>query len=402
MSPLTRRVLLITAMASIVGAGLAWSFWPRPVPVEMVQVSLGPMRVEVSDEGRTRVREIYQLSAPVAGRLRRIQVHAGDIVIGGKTRVAELNPVAPAFLDMRSYSQAESAVKSAEAARSLSAAELGRAKAELAFAGSELKRAASLAQSDAISKSDFERAQLAHDRAEAQVATAEAALRARNFELERAQAALIEPEKETDRSSRSGIVLRAPVSGRVLRVRQENEAAIPAGASILEIGDPEDIEIVAELVSEDAVKVREGAIARITDWGGTAALNARVRRIEPSGFTKISALGVEEQRVNVLLDFAEPMMRRKAITDGFRVFVHITVWQGSAVLRVPTSAMFRQGDGWAVFAVREGKAVLTPVRVGHSNDEVSEVLGGLTAGEFVIPHPSDRVSNGTRVAQSSH
>ena len=397
--PAVRRLLLIAALATIIGAALAWSFWPRAVAVEMAGVSRGPMRVEVSDEGRTRVREIYQLSAPVAGRLRRIEVHAGDTVVGGKTKVAELDPVSPAFLDARSYSQAEAAVKAAEAARSLAAAELERTRAELVFADSEFQRADRLAQSDAISRSDYERARLSRDWAVTQLAAAEAALRAGNFDLERARAALIEPETAEKGPARNRIVLRAPVSGRILRVRQENEAAIPAGALILEIGDPEDIEIVAELISEDAVKVREGAIARITEWGGAGTLTARVRRVEPSGFTKISALGVEEQRVNVLLDFLEPPARRPTIADGFRVFVHITVWQGAKVLRVPSAALFRHGDGWAVFAAREGRAVLTPVRIGRNNDEMGEVLAGLAEGDFVITHPSDRVADGVRVGR---
>lgn len=395
--PAVRRLIVIAAFATIIGAALAWSFWPRALPVDIAAVSRGPMRTEISDEGRTRVREIYQLSAPVAGRLRRIEVHAGDTVIGARTKVAELDPVAPSFLDSRSYSQAEATIKSAEAARSLAAAELERARAELAFADSELQRAARLAQSDAISRSDHERAQLAHDRALTQVSTAEAALRARNFELERARAALIEPETEEARPSRNRIVLRAPISGRVLRVRQENEATVPAGASILEIGNPEDIEIVAELISEDAVKVHVGDVARITEWGGAGTLAARVRRIEPSGFTKISALGVQEQRVNVLLDFLDPPARRRNIADGFRVFVHIAVWEAANVLRVPAAALFRHGDGWAVFAVRDGRAIITPVRIGHSNDQVAEILGGLEEGAGVVVHPSDRVGDGARV-----
>jgi HlyD family secretion protein len=396
MSPAIRRLAMIATLTLIVGAALAWSFWPRPVEVELARVGRGPMRVEVSDEARTRIREIYQLAAPVGGRLLRIEVHPGDSVEGGRTKVAELEPIAPAFLDSRTRNQALAAIRAAEANRSLAEAEVTRARAARNFAASELKRAVTLGQSSAISKSDLERAQLADDTAAAQLATAEAAVRARHFELEAARAALIEPDAGGKGvSNRIGVI--APISGRVLKVTRESEAPVPAGTTILEIGDPRRLEIVADLVSEDAVKVHEGDSARITDWGGDGALNARVRRIEPSGFTKVSALGVEEQRVNILLDFTDPPARWARIADGFRVFVHIAVWQSGNVLQVPGAALFRQGKGWAVFAVKDGHAVLTTVRIGHSNDEVSEVLGGLRPGDAVIAHPSDRVADGARV-----
>jgi HlyD family secretion protein len=189
----------------------------------------------------------------------------------------------------------------------------------------------------------------------------------------------------------------APVSGRILRVLHESESVVGAGVPILEIGDPQKIEIVVPLISEEAVKVRESATATITDWGGPGALHAHVRRIEPSGFTKVSALGVEEQRVNVLLDFDDPPQKRPPIADGFRVIVHIVVWEKPDAVRVPASALFRHGAGWAVFAVRGARAVLTPVTVGRGNDSVSEVVQGLGVGEQVVIHPSDRVRDGIKV-----
>jgi HlyD family secretion protein len=396
MTPNTRRTLLAAALGLLVAAALVWSFWPRPVPVEIASVTRGAMRVDVSDEGRTRVREIYQLSAPVDGRLLRVEVHAGDMVEGGKTIVAELLPTAPSFLDVRTRAQAESAVKSAEAARTLAAAEVTRAKAELAFVVSDLKRATTLAQSDAISRANLERAQLAYDTAAAQLATAQAALKAKEFDLQSAKALLIDPTGVSNRQQ-IGIPIVAPVSGRVLRVLHENEAVLAAGAPIVEIGDPQKLEIVVELISEDTVKVRTGDAATITDWGGAGTLNARVRRVEPSGFTKISALGVEEQRVNVLLDFTDAPEKWTSIADGFRVVVHITIWRKPDTLRVPASAMFRHGDGWAVFAVRDGRAILTPIEIGQSNDEMAEVLKGLQDGDSVIAHPSDRVTDGARI-----
>jgi HlyD family secretion protein len=396
MNPGNRRFIVISALGLVVALGLAWSFWPRPVDVEMGRVTRGAMRVEVSDEGRTRVREIYQVTPPVDGRLLRIEVHPGDRVVGGQTALAYLLPTAPSFLDSRTRAQAESGVKAAAAARSLAAAEVTRARAELDFAQSDLRRTDNLLKSNAISRASFDHARLARDVAAAQLATAQAGLRAREFDLETARAVLIDPTGTEQRQK--GVPLRAPVTGRVLRVLHENEGVLAAGTPILEIGDPNQLEIVADFISEDAVRVHPGDMARITDWGGEETLNARVRLVEPSGFTKVSALGIEEQRVNILLDPAPPLRAWTKLADAFRITVHIGVWHTPSALRLPVSAMFRRGDGWAVFAVRQGHARLVPVKVGHANDEEAEVLGGIAAGENVILHPSDRIADGTRVA----
>lgn len=397
MTPIIRRLLPWSFLGLVVLGGLVWSFWPRAVPVEVARVTRGPLRVEVSDEGRTRVREVYQVSAPVAGRLLRIEGHAGDAVVGGKTVVAHLMPSVPAFLDVRSRAQAETAVQSASAMRDLAATFEKRMTAELAFAMADLRRARQLATSGAISRANLERAELAHNVAVAQLATARAALRAKAFDLESAKALLIDPT--APQAPRASIPLRAPVSGRILRVLQESESVIGAGAPILQIGDPQKLEIAVPLISEEAVKVREGASATITDWGGPGILRAHVRRIEPSGFTKVSALGVEEQRVNILLDFADPPDRRAAISDGFRVIAHIVVWEKPDAVRVPASALFRNGAGWAVFAVRGARAVLTPVTVGRSSDSASEIIRGLGVGDQVIIHPSDRVHDGVKITR---
>lgn len=396
MPPATRRLLPWLLLGLLVAGGLIWSFWPQTVPVETATVTRGPLRVEVTDEGRTRVREIYQISAPVAGRLLRIEKHAGDSVEGGKTVVADLLPASPAFLDVRTHAQAETAVKSATAMRDLAASFEKRMAAELAFADSDLKRAKKLAESDAISRASLERAELAYNVAVAQLATARAALQTKEFDLQTAKASLIDPTASL--GPRARIPLIAPVSGRILRVLHENESVVAPGTPIMEVGDPQMLEVVAPFISEDAVKIRVGAAALVTDWGGPEALEGRVRRIEPSGFTKASALGVEEQRVNVLLDFQDTSVKRPPIADGYRVIVHITVWENPDVLRVPASALFRSGKGWAAFAIRNGRAALTPVTVGHGNDSFSEVLRGLSAGDKVIVHPSDRVHGGVKVA----
>lgn len=390
-----RRVMPWLLLGSLTAGGLAWSFWPRAVPAETATVTRGPLRVEVTDEGRTRVREIYQISAPVPGQLLRIERHAGDVVEGGKTVVAELLPTAPAFLDIRTRAQAEAAVKSATAMRDLAASFEKRMEAELTFAAGDVKRARKLAESNAISRVNLDRAELAYDVAVAQLATAKAALQAKEFDLQTANASLIDPTAPA--GPRAGIPLVAPVSGRILRVLHESETTVAAGTPIMEVGDPRAVEVLVPLISEEAVKVRLGAPATVTDWGGSEALPARVRRIEPSGFTKVSALGVEEQRVNVLLDFQGPGGKLPSIADGYRVIAHITIWEKPDVLRVPVSALFRSGKGWAVFRIRNGHAVQTSVAIGHGNDSASEVTSGLVSGDRVVIHPSDRVHDGVKV-----
>ncbi|HVZ27572.1 MAG TPA: HlyD family efflux transporter periplasmic adaptor subunit [Rhizomicrobium sp.] len=304
-----------------------------------------------------------------------------------------------AFLDVRSRAQADAAVKSAEAARALAASELEKAKAQLAFTASDLSRAKRLSQSNAIATVDLERAQLAYNTALAARNTAEAALEAKQYDLLASRTLLVDPaDYERLQHQRPSMKLLAPVSGKVLRVLHENESVVPAGSPILEIGDPKNLEILVELVSQSAVKIHEGNQARITDWGGPGELPARVRRIEPGGFTKVSALGVEEQRVNVLLDFTGSARTWEAIGDGFRVNAHIVYWEDKDVLRVSAAGLFRHGDGWAVFAVRDGKAALTPVKIGESNDEFAEALSGVKAGDLVVVHPSDRIGNGTSVS----
>ncbi len=398
MTPVKRSLLIWFMLGALVVSGMVWSFWPESVQVDMATVTRGPMQVNVSDEGRTRVREVYQVSAPVSGRLLRIDKHAGDKVVGGETVVGDLLPTAPGFLDVRSRAQAEAAVKSAEAAKDLAAAEVQRAKADLAFAVSDLKRARALVAGGAISKAELEHAELAYATKAAQLASAEAALQVKNFDLQTAKALLMNPDNANASTRQAAsIALLAPVSGEVLRVLHESEAVVAAGTPLFEIGDPADLEVVVEMISEDTVSIRKGASATLTDWGAATPLKARVRLVEPSGFTKISALGVEEQRVNVLLDFAEPHSRWASITDGFRVIAHIVIWQSENALQVPISAMFRSGAGWAVFVVRDGRALLTSVRIGHANSETAEVLAGLKNGERVIIHPSDRVQNGVRV-----
>jgi HlyD family secretion protein len=385
---------------SIVGLGLAgvigWSFWPQAELVDLETVTRGPFQVTVQDEARSRVRDAYVVSAPVGGRLLRVPNYPGDDVIAGQTIVAQLEPSEPAFLDARARAQAEARVKAATAARALSAADVRLAQAEVDNAGKELTRVEGLAPRGLVARVELERAQMRQQKADAALESARSALNVKQFELENARM-LLADYSGANPETLPFISLKAPVSGRIFRVLQKSESVVAAGTPILEIGNPGDLEVAADLLSTDAVKVQPGATAWITDWGGTKDLAARVRLIEPSGFTKFSALGVEEQRVKVVLDIVEPRETWTQLGDGFRVNVRISIWETDDTLRVPLGALFRTEQSWAAFAARDGRAVLTPISIGQVNGRDAQVIDGLNDGEQVVLHPSDRIRNGTRI-----
>jgi HlyD family secretion protein len=387
---------------SLVGLGLtaaiAWSFWPQPELVDLETVTRGPFQVTVQDEAKTRVRDTYVVSAPVGGRLLRVPNYAGDEVIAGQTIVAQLEPSEPAFLDARARAQAEARVKAATAARALSAADLRQARAEVDNAASELKRVEALAPRGLVAQVELERAQMRQQKAGAALESARSALNVKQFELENARMLLadftgVNPE------GLPFISLKAPVTGRVFRVLQKSESVVAAGTPILEIGNSGEIEIAADMLSTDAVKVHPGATAWITDWGGPKDLAARVRLIEPSGFTKFSALGVEEQRVKVVLDIVEPREVWAQLGDGFRVNVRISIWESDDEIRVPLGALFRRDQAWATFVARDGRALLTSVSIGQVNGRDAQVISGPKEGDRVVLHPSDRIRDGGRISE---
>lgn len=395
----SRSQVLFGLIGAAVIAGLVYAFWPRPVLVDMATVVRGPLTVTVSGDGQTRVREVYVVSAPVSGRVLRIERHVGDGVAADETVLATIEPSDPAFLDLRARRQAEANVHAAEAARALAAAEVERVRAELDYAGAELERARRLAAGGTISDVALDRAELEFKTQQAAVDAANAALAVRAHELETAQAVLIEPGTDGARNAEYCCVdVRAPVDGRVLRLVQESEAVVAAGAPLVEIGDPVDLEIVVDLLSTDAVKVAEGAPVIIDGWGGTDDLAGRVRRVEPAGFTKVSALGIEEQRVNVIIDFVDPPEDWQTLGHGYRVNARVVVWQSDGVLKVPVTALFRAGADWALFVDDDGRARQQLIEVGQNDGIEAEILSGLAAGARVIVHPSDQVTEDTRVA----
>lgn len=398
MSAFWRRMTVWGVLAVILAAALAYGFWPRSLPVDLTTVGRGPLVVTIGEEGETRVRDVFVLSAPVAGRALRIGVDAGDRVVAGETIVARIEPIDPAFLDARTVAQARADVGAAEAAMTLAGAELGEARAALNFATLELERARRLVRSDTIAQRALDQAELEFQVRSAAVATAEAAVRMRQSELIRAEAELVSPaERRTDATVCDCVPIRAPVSGSVLRVFHESEGVVEAGEALIEIGDPRDLEIVADLLSSDAVKVQAGQRVLIEDWGGDGTLDGRVRLVEPYGFTKVSALGIEEQRVNVIMDFTEPPDRWQRLGHGFRVEIRIVQWEADDVLTVPLTALFRDGTRWAVFLMQNGRAVLRHVEVGQRTGFDAEILDGLTAGDQVVLYPSDRVADGVRI-----
>lgn len=396
-----RRILIWGVLGGLVLAGIVYAFLPQPVPVDFAVLARGALDVTIGDEGYTRVTDVYVVSAPLPGRVKRIERQVGDAVVAHVTVLAVVQETEPVFLDARAKRRAEAVVKAAEAALTLAQADVSRAEAELDFARAELDRARVLVDRKTVSQAAFDRAQLAFRTREAELATARAALDVRRFELETASAALIEPAgaaADEAQSEACCIEVRAPVSGRVLKLLHESEGVVEAGAPLIEIGDVRDLEIVVDLLSTDAVQIVEGAAVDIVRWGGDASLAGTVRRIEPYGFTKVSALGIEEQRVNVIIDFVGDAKAWAQLGHGYRVEARISVWRGEDVLKLPLSALLRESDRWAAFVAVDGRAQLRYVDIGHSNGLEAEVLDGLAAGDRVVLHPSDRIADGVAIA----
>jgi HlyD family secretion protein len=390
-----RRIGTWAIVVAVAGTGAFWLSRPQPLPVDLAVVTRGLMLVTVDQEGRTRVRNRYVVSAPVAGRLMRIALEPGDRVDAGRTEVARLLPAADPLLDARTRATTTARVKSAEAVVAEARARLGQARTAFQYADDERARIARLHAGGAVSSSVLEAAETDARSRQQAVAAGDAAVSAAEHELEAAQAALTTaPAGGRDGSV---VAVRAPVSGVVLRRLRESESVVAAGEPLLEIGNLAALEIVADYLSTDAVGIQPGMPALIERWGGDEPLRARVRLIEPSGFVKVSALGVEEQRVNVVLDLEDAGGAAPALGDGFRVEVRVVRWEGD-VVKAPVSALFRQGDGWAVFAVgADGIVRRRLVTIGHRGGIEAEVLSGVAEGDRVVIHPSDRVADGVLV-----
>ncbi|MEM6329797.1 MAG: HlyD family efflux transporter periplasmic adaptor subunit [Planctomycetota bacterium] len=425
---LSKLVVLLVAAGLV--AAIVYSFLPQPLPVEMARAAYAELLVTVDEDGKTRIREKYIVSTPLSGRLLRIGMDPGDPVQANSTLLATIEPRDPELLDARAIAQAEARVQAAQAAVGKTAPMLERVRLEQANAESELQRARRARQGAGITQSELETVETRYRQASEELRSARYAEEIAEFELEQARAALIRsrPIASDDGADDDGAsveggaapgvatlsatpvstaaagwnhTIRSPITGRVLRVFQESSAVVTAGMALLELGDPTDLEIEIDVLSSDAVKIAPGARVILEQWGGPRPLEGRVRLVEPAGFTKVSTLGVEEQRVNVIVDLVDPPARRGALGDGFRVEARIVINRVERALAVPGSALFRspddRGDRWTVFRVVDDKAVRTPVRVGSQNGLAAEVIEGLSEGDPVIVNPSDQVADGVAV-----
>ncbi len=392
-----RRVIQIGIGLALVGV-IVYAFWPKPVRVDLTFVERGELQVTVDEDGMTRIKEKYAVSAPLGGRLLRIELDAGDEVQAGDTLLAVIEPTDPSLLDPRTRAEADARVKAAEARLKQAGSTLDQALAAMQHSESDVGRTRELFKRQIASNQELEDKELLHRLRTEEYRAARFAEEIGQFELQQAQAALMRTTSNSP-GDNWHFEIRAPIDGRVLRVFQESSTIIVPGTQLLELGDPRDLEVVIDVLSSDAVKIEPGHKVFLEQWGGDDPLQGSVRLVEPSAFTKISALGVEEQRVNVIIDLAEPPEQRDTLGDAFRVEARIVIWEGSDVVKVPTKALFRQGDQWAVFAVVDGRARLRQISIGRRNSLYAEALEGLTDGDILIAHPSDQVSDGVAVVQ---
>jgi HlyD family secretion protein len=406
------RNWMSAGMVALIAAVMLYAFWPRPMSVDMGKVEVKPMMMTIDEEARTRVRNSYVVSAPIDGRLLRIEVTAGDEVEGGTTVIARMLPIHPPPLNIRTREQARAEVAAARAALAAARASFDKAMALKDHAEAELKRKRDLTKKGIAAKAVFDEAERVWRAASANLDVAKATIAMRQADLANAQANFISFGGASDPSqgvrpsnlgmsdSANTIPITAPITGRILRVIQESETIVTAGTPILEIGDTSnDLEVVTELLSTDAVQVSPGDKVIIRKWGGSERLRGLVKRVEPWGFTKTSALGVEEQRVNTIIKFTDPPTQRPSLGHGYRVETQIVIWQSKATLTVPSSALFRKGNEWAAFQVVDGTARLTPVDIGHNNGTLAEVLKGLKAGDMVVLYPGPSLADGGRVTR---
>jgi HlyD family secretion protein len=417
--------LFVILVVALIVAGLGYAFLPQPVEVDLVAVERGMLRVTVDEDGKTRIREKYVVSAPLNGRILRISMNPGDEVVAGKTLLTMIEPRDPELLDARTVAQAEAQVKAAEATLRQTEPLLEKARAEQAFAEAELTRLREAYKRNATSLSELEAAELAYRRWSEELRTARVAQEIAQFELQQAQAALMRSRPRTVESGNGHVgtvqsdpaganggdgtlvnhtngwnfPIYSPITGLVLRVFQESAAVVTPGAPLVELGDPSDLEVEIDVLSRDAVNIEIGDLVLLEHWGGERPLEGVVRVVEPAGFTKISTLGVEEQRVNVIADLIDPPEERRSLGDGFRVEARVVTDEARDVLKIPTSSLFRVGRESAVFQVVDNVVRQQQVKVGRQNGLEAEVLEGLVEGDLLVLHPSDRIEQGVQVRQ---
>ena len=393
-----RLVFAVVASAGI--GALIFLLMPQPIPVEMAEVVRGPFEETVDDDGKTRVRERYVVSAPIAGTLLRIRLTSGDPVEIG-TVLASIVPDLSPLLDPRTRQELEQRLGAAEARKMRTAEAVERAKATLDQAQADLERTRVLAAKGVVPQSKLERDEILARIGSRELEAVRFEDHAAEHELELARTALRAPARETEDGLATGEIwdIRSPVTGRVLRVLQKSEASVAIGTELLVLGDPRDLEVVIDVLSTDAVRIEPGAPVRIERWGGDKPLEGRVRRVEPSAFTKTSALGVEEQRTNVIIDIASPQPEWSSLGDGYRVDARIVVYRSDDAVKVPTGALFRDGDGWAAYVVMDGTARKRVMILSRRAGLEAVVAAGVQPGDRVILFPTDAIKDGVRVTR---
>lgn len=400
MKTMLKRLVFWGVPAAMLVLALLYAFRPLPVDVDLTVIARGPLVSVVAEEGKTRIKDIFVLSAPVRGRALRIEVDEGDVVIAEETVIAAIEPIDPAFLDTRSEAEAKAAVDRAKAASSLALAELAQARADMTFAAAEMKRIDRLRASKTVSARALEAAERGYKRSRAAIAAANATVRIRKAELAAAKVRMQSPLSAQNRGDDCACLpLHAPVNGQVLRVLHRSEGVVEAGEALAEIGDPGNLEIVVDFLSADAVRIKPGQRVIIDQWGGDITLNGRVMKVEPYGFTKVSALGIEEQRVNAVIALTDPAETWRRLGHGFQVEAQVVLWETERALKAPLTALFRDGGKWAVFVVEDGEATVRHVAIGHKTDFEVQILQGLAPGEIVIQYPNDRIEPGKAVRQ---
>ena len=404
MKKFVRPLIWLSVLAIVVVLGVI-AAQPQPILVDMADVKTGSLEVAIEEDGLTRIKERYIVSTPLSGRLSRVMLEVGDEVTADKSIIATMQANDPSLLDPRSVAQAQARVKAAERRLEAARAESGQAESTLEFAELQLERARSLKEPSVLAKAEIENREMAFRVRTDELKAASFRVEIAKYELELEKAALLltEGSKEGSNSSpgeteEMELTMKSPITGRILRIYQESSAVLNAGSQIMELGDPLDLEVVVDVLSSDAVKIATGDVVWLENWGGEKPLKGEVRVVEPSGFTKLSALGVEEQRVNVIIDLLDAPDQRRSLGDGFRVDARIVIWISDDAVHIPTSALFRVGEQWGVFKVSDdSKAQRTIVEIGQTNGREAQVVAGLVPGDKVIVHPSDTIADGMQV-----
>ncbi len=396
------RTMTLIGLGAVLIAGLSYvSFRTDPVPVDLATVSKGPLEITINADGQTQVLDLFEVASPISGTAMRSPVQEGDIVRAGDTVVAIVRPASSGLLDARAQLQAEAALQEALAARHVADADLKQAKETQAFAQSQFDRTKALVDRRVASFTRLEDDKQRLAVANASVEAAQARIEMSDSAIERVRASLLSPSDAMSMPDSCCVEVISPTDGVVLSVATISQRPVSIGAPLVSIGDPEQLELVADILSQDAVRLSPGALAYVERWGGDTVLTAKLDRIDPKARTKVSALGIEEQRVDGYFTLTGQREDRANLGDGFSVFLRIVEWRAEEALQIPLSAAFRTGPDWAVFVALNGVADRRVVTLGRRNDRMVQVLSGLEVGDQVIMHPSDAISSGVKLIERS-